>query len=332
MPAIANSALKNEVEFYWHLGDFRQMSAVDEDMATRFGDQLTLADYKRDAWGDFIANQMVPFGALPIHLGIGNHELYGKSKSDYVSQFAYWIDTPELRKQRAADPVQGDSLTYFHWRKKSVDFITLDNADEEGFSAAQLQWLEGVLAKDHDDDDVQTIVVGMHRALPNSLACGHSMNGDAGTDADIAAKSLGSGRRAYHDFLEWGRQTHKHVYIVASHSHFFMDRIFETSYWKNLEMKDRGVLPGWIVGTAGAQRYALPEGVPKGIQAETLISGYLMGTVMTDGQIQFKFQKVVQSDVPETVHKQFDDKFINFCFSDNKSLTQHAAPTSCSEP
>jgi len=333
MPAIARNVLKHKVEFYWHLGDFRKMSDIDDDMAIRYGNELSIDDYDRDAWGDFIANQIVPFGALPVYLGIGNHELYGgKTKNDYVSQFAYWIDTPELRRQRGTDSVQGDSLTYSHWQKGHVDFVTLDNADEEGFSPAQLQWLEGVLQKDEGDADIQTIVVGMHRALPNSFACGHSMNGDTNTPPDIAAKSLGSGRRAYQDLLDWKRQTHKHVYVVASHSHFFMERIFETPYWVNPEMKDRGVLPGWIVGTAGAQRYGLPEGIPKDIHTEALVSGYLLGTVASNGEIQFVFQRVVRSEVPKSVHNQFDDKFIDFCFADNNSPAVHPAPASCSEP
>jgi hypothetical protein len=332
MPAIASSVLEHKVDFYWHLGDFRKMSDIDEDVAIRFGGQLTLHDYRRDGWGDFIARQVVPFGVLPVYLAIGNHELAGgKTKNDYVNQFAYWLDTPELGRQRAADPVQGDSLTYFHWQKRHVDFISLDNADEVGFSDAQLQWLEGVLAKDKDNADILTIVVGMHRALPNSLACGHSMNGDSDTPADIAAKSLGSGRRAYQDLLNWKKQTGKRVYVLASHSHFFMERIFETPYWKNAEVKDRGVLPGWIVGTAGAQRYGLPEGIPKDIRAETVVSGYLLATVAPNGEIQFDFEKVGAREVPKTVQEQFGDEFIEACFTENKSLKLHPTPPSCAE-
>jgi len=37
-------------------------SGIDEDMRHRYGDRLTLADYWRDAWGDFLANQIAPFG------------------------------------------------------------------------------------------------------------------------------------------------------------------------------------------------------------------------------------------------------------------------------
>lgn len=331
MPAVATSVLRHDAEFYWHLGDFRLGSGIDEDIAQRYGQSLTMDDYSRDNWGDFIAHQIAPFGLLPVYLGRGNHELPHKTEADYVKQFAYWLDTPELRRQRAADNPPSDSLTYFHWQKKHVDFISLDNAPEEGFSEAQLRWLEGVLVKDKDNPDILTVVVGMHRALPNSLACGHSMNGDAGTPADIATKSLGSGRRAYQDLWKWHKDTGKRVYVIASHSHFFIERIFETPYWKNTATQDRGVLPGWIVGTAGAKRYSLPEGLPKDIRADTYVAGYLLGTVSPEGEIRFEFREVTLDDVPNLLYNQFDTKFIQACFLENKSPGTHPEPASCAE-
>ena len=57
-----------------------------------------------------------------------------------------------------------------------------------------------------------------------------------------------SGRRVYADLLRAQDEAHKHVYVLASHSHYYMDGIFNTDYWK----QHGGVLPGWIVGTAGA--------------------------------------------------------------------------------
>lgn len=327
MPAIAAGALRHKVEFYWHLGDFRLGSGIDEDMAQRYGSTLTMPDYTRDEWGDFIAHQIAPFGLVPVYLGRGNHELPHKTDPDYAAQFAYWLDTPELRKQRAADNPAPDSLAYFHWQKHPVDFITLDNAPEAGFSEAQLQWLEGVLAKDKEDAGILTVVVGMHRALPNSLACAHSMNGDVGTPADIATKSLASGRRAYEDLWNWHQQTGKRVYILASHSHFFMERIFETPYWKNR------VLPGWIVGTAGARRYPLPAGLPNGIRAQTNVAGYLLGTVQPNGEIKFGFHMVTQADVPKLTSGEFEPSFVRACFLENKLPARpQQPPPSCSEP
>jgi hypothetical protein len=333
MPAVAASVLQKDVAFYWHLGDFRLMSGIDEDMTARYGPGLTLEDYQRDAWGDFLTHQVAAFGLLPVYLGIGNHELYGhKTTADYTRQFAYWLDRPELRRQRATDDPPSDSLTYYHWQKGHVDFISLDNAAEEGFRTAQLTWLEGVLTKDEKNSDIFTVVVGMHRALPNSLACAHSMNGDLKTPAEIAIKSVTSGRRAYRDLLAWQKRTRKRVYILESHSHFFMERIFETPYWQNTAKPDRGVLPGWIVGTAGAVRYPLPENIPQGIRARNNVAGYLLGTVNPNGEIDFEFQEVTQADVPIALHEEFRDDFITACFQENKaSARPMPLPPSCSE-
>jgi len=52
-----------------------------------------------------------------------------------------------------------------------------------------------------------------------------------------------SGRRVYADLLRAQNSGHKYVYVLASHSHYYMDGIFNTDYWK----KNGGVLPGWIV-------------------------------------------------------------------------------------
>ena len=334
MPAIAASVLRHDAAFYWHLGDFRLMSGIDEDMAARYGADLSLEDYHRDAWGDFISHQVAAFGLVPVYLGIGNHELYGhKTTADYVQQFAYWLDKPELARQRAADNPPSDSLTYYHWQKRHVDFISLDNAAEEGFSPVQLRWLEGVLAKDEKNSGIFTVVVGMHRALPNSLACAHSMNGDLATSATTATQSVTSGRRAYQDLLVWQRRTQKRDYVLESHSHFFMERIFETPYWKNTGKPDRGVLPGWIVGTAGAKRYPLPKNIPQGIRAATNVAGYLLGTVNPDGMINFEFQEVTPADVPAALHDEFKDDFIKACFLENKASPRPLPlPPSCSEP
>ena len=48
----------------------------------------------------------------------------------------------------------------------------------------------------------------------------------------------------------------KKVYVLSSHSHFYMSGVYDTPYWR----EHGGVLPGWIIGTTGAIRYALPPG------------------------------------------------------------------------
>ena len=50
------------------------MSNFDEDYR-KTHPQASISKYFADAWPDFIQHQLVPFGDLPVFLGIGNHEL-----------------------------------------------------------------------------------------------------------------------------------------------------------------------------------------------------------------------------------------------------------------
>jgi hypothetical protein len=352
MPAIAQSALQQHVDFYWHLGDFRKMGNsnntddIDEDMRNQYDNKLTLEEYRRIGWGDFITNQVSAFGPLPVYLGIGNHELAGgKTKEDYLKQFRPWLDTPQLWSQRLKDsPGDDRPQTYYHWRHNYVDFVYLDNSRDDGFEPDQIEWLRRVLDQDRSNDEVKAIVVGMHRALPNSLACGHSMNGDPPAPSDPSPEikekanhaSTVSGRQVYLELLKWNNETKKNLYLLASHSHFVMDRIFETPYWNN----NGGALPGWIVGTAGAQRYSLPDRLPKSAHAETYVYGYLLGSVH-NGTITFEFQRLRESDIPQDVRLRFDKhaytpgdwkNFIDFCFQGNKIEGKANTPVaSCSD-
>lgn len=63
MPAIAADAMQHNVAFYWHLGDLRAIGAPDQDFVAERRNQGTttnLAEYEKDAWSDFIANQVKP--------------------------------------------------------------------------------------------------------------------------------------------------------------------------------------------------------------------------------------------------------------------------------
>jgi hypothetical protein len=63
-----------------------------------------MPQYLADAWPDFIQHQLVPFGKLPVFLSIGNHELVAPmTRTQYIAQFADWLDQPVLRQQRIAD-------------------------------------------------------------------------------------------------------------------------------------------------------------------------------------------------------------------------------------
>ena len=202
-----------------------------------------------------------------------------KTREEFILQFADWLDTPELRAQRMKDDPEDHRVkTYFHWIDRGVAFYFLDSATADEFDAAQLRWFERSLAKDLADPSVLTIVAGMHKALPESISAGHSMNeSPAGTE---------TGRRVYADLLRARDEAHKHVYVLASHSHYFMDGIFNTEYWK----QHGGVLPGWIVGTGGARRYALPPNSADAHIAVSNVYGALLGTV-TRRRNQLRVQK-----------------------------------------
>ena len=312
MPGIAASALKHKPAFYWHLGDFRKIYDFDEDMqhvAKYASKSLTVSDYLSHAWDDFIENQVVPFGSLPVFLGIGNHEtIPPKTREDYIAQFADWLGAPPLQKQRLQDDPHDHRLrTYFHWVLNGVDFIYLDNATPDQFDDAQVMWFERVLQRAAADPGIKTLVVGMHAALPDSISASHSMNQSPAGEQ--------SGRRAYADLLKLQNESHKRVYVLASHSHYFLEGIFNTEYWR----AHGGVLPGWIVGTAGAVRYALPENAKDAHQAQTNAYGYLLGTVNPDGEVRFEFHPLSESDIPADVVTRFKPEFVHWCLAENSN-------------
>lgn len=310
MPAIAAGAAKDGAQFYWHLGDLRAIYDFDQDMVDHRKKAglppLAIIDYERTAWDDFIQNQLNAF-TIPVFLGIGNHETTPpKDRNQFVIQFADWLDLPVLRAQRLADDAQDHRLkTYFHWHQGPVDFIYLDNSTPDEFDAEQLAWLERVLARDANDAAIKSVVVGMHEALPDSLASGHSMS-----DFAVAERT---GRQVYQDLLKLRDTSQKKVYVLASHSHFYMSGIFASDYLK----QHGGVLPGWIVGTAGAVAYSLPPTAGRADEAVTNVYGYLLGSVAADGAISFNFKEVHRPGMPPAVAAQYTEDGLRYCWTQN---------------
>jgi hypothetical protein len=311
MPGIAETAKRNQAAFYWHLGDLRLTSGFDEDIQHQpehIKKPLSVAEYEGIEWPDFIDSQIAPFGSIPFFVGIGNHETIPplKTREDFLLQFADWLESPVLRAQRLRDDPRDRKLkTYFHWIDRGVAFYYLDSATADQFDDAQVGWFERTLAKDLADRAVTTIVTGMHKALPDSISAGHSMNeSPTGTE---------SGRHVYADLLRAQNDSHKRVYVLASHSHYYMDGIFNTAYWK----QNGGVLPGWIVGTAGAVRYPLPPNTSDAHGALVNTYGSLVGTVQPSGEINFEFEKIEEKDVPETVTGRYGREFVHWCFAEN---------------
>lgn len=314
MPALAAAVRAEGARFYWHLGDFRAMSDFDQDMVAerkaRSAGAMTIVEYQRRAWDDFIENQVSPFGEIPVYLGIGNHELYPpKSRSEFLLQFADWFAAEPISRQRLADDPKDHRLrTYYHWVERGIDFVTLDNASPDQFDAEQVKWLEELLGRDSANPWIRAIVVGMHAALPDSLASSHSMS-----DWALGEQS---GRRVYADLLK-AQSEGKRVYVIASHSHFYLSGVFETTYWHS----HGGVLPGWIIGTTGAIRYALPAGSEAAREAKTHVYGFLTGTANSDGLVDFQFHEIRRPDVPPDVVRRFTPALVDDCFVGNQEVS-----------
>lgn len=318
VPAIAANSAQFSPAFYWHLGDLRAIYKIDEDIAFAADQSQTLscATYHKLAWDDFIEHQIDAFGSTPFFVGIGNHEVIPpKTESEFKREFARWIDSPVLRQQRLKDKEPATPETYYHWIQNGVDFIYLDNASN-AFSDEQLSWFGHRLDAAGSDDKIKSVVVGMHEALPDSIANSHSM-GDQGPDSPGTI----SGAKAYKALVDFHVTAKKPVYILSSHSHFYMENIFDTP---QLTTNNTKPLPGWIVGTAGAVRYALPtESRPT---AMTDVYGYLMGTVDTNGTITFSFHEVHEADVPQNVRQRYTNAMVPWCFAHNSQNREPKAP------
>jgi hypothetical protein len=328
MPAIAEGARRYDARFYWHLGDLRHIADdyagtiihPDADYVhepNHRGRPVDNQQYLREAWDDFIHSQMEPFRRLPFVVGIGNHELVKPlTREDFIRKFGHWLDAPYIRTLRLKDdPNDRQPHTYFHWIQGGVDFIYLDDAEPGvyNFDAAQLAWFERVIGRAARNPEVKTLVVGMHAALPDSIAIGHSMS-----DTDTGRES---GRRVYRALLDFQEKTKKRVYALASHSHFFLSNLYNTEYWQ----QNGGVLPGWLVGTAGAVRYPVPSQLWRADEVRQKVYGYLLATVHPDGSIDFDFQEIKRRDVPAAVVNRFTPELVSYCFEKNTDFRPPAA-------
>jgi hypothetical protein len=306
VPAIAAKVKAEKDTFYWHLGDFRAMSGPDEDLQSMqpAGKKLKKEDYQPIAWDDFLTHQMASFGDFPVFLGRGNHEaVKPMTHEGYVEKFRQFLDRPEIAAQRKTDGNETVE-SWYHWIEGSVDFVTLDNSTKDQFSDAQMSWLRGVL--DHDmstDSGVKTIVVGMHESLPHSKSSDHAMD-----DWDLG---IHTGEIVY-GWLFDAQSAGKHVYAISSHSHYYSPNIYSTPYWKQHTSK---VLPGIIIGSAGAHRYSLPRDADK--ESKSTIYGFLQGTVHADGAIDFKLHELSEDDLMQAKWPEAPQDGIHWCYVHN---------------
>jgi hypothetical protein len=313
MPAIAARVKAEGDAFYWHLGDFRiGGKKPDEDIQAMLpaGQTLDAAAYNKMEWQDFVDHQIKAFGDLPVFLGRGNHETNGKTRDDYLHDFASFLNRPEIAAQRKADGGPNAPLEpWYHWIRGGVDFITLDNASHDEFSDEQLHWLRGVLNQDlAADSGVHSIVAGMHEALPHSTSSNHAMD-----DWDQGVRT---GEMVYNWFYD-AEAAGKHVYLIASHSHYFSPNVFATPYWRQ---HSNHVVPGWIIGSAGAHRYRLPKNPDP--EAKTDVYGYMQGTVTADGKIAFTLRTIERQEMKNHKWPNAPDAAIDWCFDANSDSVE----------
>jgi hypothetical protein len=318
MPVIARRAKAGGARFYWHLGDLRALYEIDEDYAglhRMAPEALTMDAYGKAAWDDFEQKQVAPFGDLPFFLGIGNHELISRTRDQFVAQFRKLLDIEPIRRQREADDPNDHTVrTYYHWREPGVDFINLDNADST-FDGAQLSWAMKVIAADETDADVKILLVGMHESLPDSYSLDHSMNqgGDKGA----------SGRAIYKRLLEFRQKSGKPVHVFSSHSHYYLTDIYNTGAWQS----NGGVLPGWLVGTAGAQHYSVPPEVKSfATWAENQYGYAVVHVAPNTGSLDVRFVPVKREDLSVASVSEFGRAAVDFCFSGNWRASLHEDP------
>ena len=288
MPVIAARVKAEGDAFYWHLGDFRAIYQLDQDLVSMEPGKstLTLSQYQPKAWDDFRTHQLEPFGDLPVFLGRGNHEtIPPMTREGYVAKFATWLERPEIVAQNAKDGTNAapKDSPWYHIVRDGVDFITLDNASKDEFSDAQLAWLRSVLDRDLAvGSGVTTIVAGMHEALPHSTSSSHAM--------DDWPRGVQTGEQAYRWFAA-AQTAGKHVYLVASHSHFYSPAIYDTPFWQQAGL----IVPGVIIGSAGAHRYLLPPGAAAG--SKTHVYGFLQASVHADGTVSFDMEEIHEAEM-----------------------------------
>jgi hypothetical protein len=296
------------------LGDFRAIYKIDDDYAqthqkTNSGAVPTMNDYLAGAWDDFIDSQLASFGDTPVFLALGNHEnIQPKDHNQVIAQFADWLNSFPIRNQRLADDATDHLVKgYYHWQMFGIDFITLDNSTNT-FDPPQMTWLHNLLDRDAGDFSIRAVVVGMHEALPDSISADHSMN--------QSPEGTTSGRTTSDWLVDFKVRTGKPIYVLASHSHFYMNDIFNTPAW----LKRPSTLPGWIVGTAGAVRYQLPPNAGDAKEAKTGVYGYMLATVdLSQAQpIAFQFHQLSESDVPPDIVNRYTAGFVHNCWVNNK--------------
>jgi len=165
-----------------------------------------------------------------------------------------------------------------------------------------------VLEKD-EAPGIHAVVAAMHAALPHSIASDHAMDETPGCE---------SGEKAYEQLAQFWKKTKKPVYLLASHAHYFAKDLYNTPAWQH---SGYDVLPGWIIGTAGAERRRLPAGIKDDDIHGSSHYGYLLakvrGTGPDAGTVTFEFKPI--AEIPAPYKDNFTVGLVDWCFKENTS-------------
>ena len=115
--------------------------------------------------------------------------------------------------------------------------------------------------------------------------------------------------------VDFQKRTHKHGYVLASHSHFTW-RMSTTLHVEKSPGNSSSRLDcrnGWSGVVSIAQRRKRGGGCPN------YVYGYLLGAVSIDGSVHFESHEVTEQGIPDSVRKIYSNKFVRSCFVENKS-------------
>src|SRR5260370_28092532 len=96
--------------------------------------------------------------------------------------------------------------------------------------------------------------------------------------------------------------------------------VVKPDYWRT----HGGVLPGCIIGTAGAERYTLPPDTAGATDKKAHVYGYLLATVRPKEEkgdvVQFEFKELSEQDLLAAVGTQYGVVAVHDCFVNNPPL------------
>ena len=330
MPAIAAAARADHARFHWHLGDMRRAVKPDIDFMfeRRFQTPSTMptpVDYAALALSDVVEHQLSPFAGIPLFVTLGGRDdIRPLSRLQYRAALRTWLDRPEIRSQRNADGetprgAVGLPSTYYHWRHGNVDFVSLDSMGSNGFDVVQLKWIDGLLMRDLVDPAVRTVVVGSFATLPFSRA----------EDGSLCATkaSVRSGERVY-EALARLTKAGKHVYVLSANAHRYLENVYDTDA-RRLPEHGGVVLPGFVAGTAGAERQKASEPSDSPDDQDANGYGYLRADVTPDGEIRFSFRPLTLPELEAVEPADFEHGLVAYCTDKNVAPAASAAPSAC---